>query len=152
MAAMRYELPEFLEGLCTPGEYRRWLSRAASRHVRRDRKRGNTCATRESYERAIHEAALRKGQTDAHTGERLDRTLISTYDNKKAKERGRDYKKSFGDMPTVDHVSDGLGPADFCICSWRTNDCKSDLGLEEFIALCKKVVTYSGRVKRRGTS
>ncbi len=148
MARTPYELPSFLEGVCAAEQYRKWLSRAASRHVKRDRKKGNKRATREEYKRAIHEAVLRQGQSDAYTGEALNWKLISTYDNKKAKERGRKYKKRFGDMPSVDHVGDGLGSADFCICSWRTNDCKSDLDLEEFIALCQKVVTYSRRSNR----
>jgi hypothetical protein len=149
MARTPYELPSFLEGMCAAEQYRQWLSRAASRHVKRDRKRGNERASRQEYKRAIHEAVLRQGQTDAYTGESLDWSLISTYDSKKAKEGGRAYKKSFGDMPSVDHVGDGLERANLCICSWRTNDCKSDLDLEEFIALCQKVVTYSRRLNRR---
>src|SRR6266496_4750038 len=33
------------------------------------------------------------------------------------------------------------GPADFKICGWRTNDAKGDLLLEDFVALCSRVVS-----------
>ena len=48
-------------------------------------------------------------------------------------------------MPTVDHVGDGLGEAEFKICAWRTNDAKSDLSYPEFIELCCKVAEHARR-------
>jgi hypothetical protein len=48
-------------------------------------------------------------------------------------------------LPTVDHVNDGLGPADFRICAWRTNDAKNDQSLDEFVALCRRVIDYQGK-------
>ncbi|MEX2141650.1 MAG: hypothetical protein WD894_20460 [Pirellulales bacterium] len=47
-------------------------------------------------------------------------------------------------MPrTVDHVADGLGPADFVICSWRVNDAKNDLDRAEFLEVCRAVLAHS---------
>lgn len=70
-------------------------------------------------------------------------TLISQYDNTASKADGRVYKKKFADLPTVDHVGDGTGPADFVICSWRVNDCKNDLTYEEFVAVCRQVLEHA---------
>jgi hypothetical protein len=67
---------------------------------------------------------------------------ISRYDNDESRTHGRAYKQQFALLPTVDHVGDGIGPADFKICSWRTNDSKSDLSLDEFLHLCKAVLEY----------
>lgn len=69
--------------------------------------------------------------------------LISRYSNSESKLRGRAYKKEFGDLPTVDHVADGLGPADFVICSWRVNDAKNDLDLPEFLDVCRAVLAHA---------
>ena len=77
---------------------------------------------------------------DYYTGEQLDWSLISTYDNSQSKQLGRAYKKRFEFLPSVDHVDDGLGPANFKICGWRTNDCKNDLSHEELQEFCKLVL------------
>ena len=49
----------------------------------------------------------------------------------------RAYKKGLGNLPTIDHVGDGLGPANFKICSWRVNDAKHDLTNDEFLEVGK---------------
>jgi hypothetical protein len=76
--------------------------------------------------------------TDEYTGEQLAWNLISTYNNDESKQGRRAYKARFALLPTVDHVGDGTGAADFKICGWRTNDAKGDLSLEEFVALCSR--------------
>lgn len=68
--------------------------------------------------------------------------LISEYDNDASKGLGRTYKKRFANLPTVDHVGDGQGSPDFKICAWKVNDAKSDLTLEEFLALCRNVLQH----------
>lgn len=138
----KYQLPSFLEEQCSQAAYERWLGRKATAHRKRDRARGNPSATRESYMAAIHEAVRASGGRDAYTGRPLRWDLISTYDNEASMTGGRAYKKSLGDLPTVDHVGDGLGPAEFRICSWRTNDAKNDLSYDEFVALCRQVVSH----------
>ena len=137
-----YEFPCFLEGVVTEDEYRRWLQRKAQAHARRDRSRGNLSARIAEYKRAIHEAVVNGGDRDAYTGEPLSWERISTYDNVQSKAHRRQYKKSFANLPTVDHVGDGSGPPKFRICSWRVNDSKHDLSLDEFVELCRKVVAY----------
>ena len=147
-----YRSPEFLSGHCTPQAYRRWLARKARGHVKRDRDRGNPSATIEEYKQAIHRAVERSEGRDAYTGRSLRWDLISRYNNDEAKLRRRAYKKEFGDLPTVDHVADGLGPADFVICSWRVNDAKNDLDLTEFLQVCRDVLAHAGVAEGDGAS
>lgn len=120
--------------------YVRWLQRKAAAHLKRDRKRGNKSGSVSEYKRAIHEAVCKSEGKDAYTGEELDWKLVSTYNNDESKQGRRNYKAKFALLPTVDHIGDGTGPADFKICGWRTNDAKGDLSLEEFVALCVRVV------------
>ena len=93
---------------------------------------------------AIHEAVLASDGVDAYTGLPLDWHLISTYDNEKSREQRRTYKKGLGNLPTIDHVDDGLGAPDFKICSWRVNDAKHDLTMSEFVELCQQVLQHQG--------
>jgi hypothetical protein len=136
----KYALPGFLQSVLTQHAYERWLSRKAIAHVKRDRKRGNQAAINEAYKLAIHQAVCSSLGADAYTGELLDWSLASKYDNEASKLGKRAYKAKFALLPTVDHVGDGLGPADFKICSWRTNDAKGDLSLSEFVELCHRVI------------
>jgi hypothetical protein len=146
MNSMRkYQLPDFLEGRLTQTAYERWLDRKARAHCRRDRARGNLNATRETYMVAIHSAAAASAGLDEYTGQPLQWELISTYDNEASKAGRRVYKKILADLPTVDHVGDGLGAADFRICSWRTNDSKHDLTYDEFVQLCEQVIEHRNR-------
>lgn len=138
----KYSLPTFLGNKVSQESYQRWLQRKAQAHVKRDRLRGNSSASSEAYREAIHNAVIESDSLDAYTGEPLEWELISLYDNKESKNMGRDYKKKFALLPTVDHVDDGKGPANFRICSWRTNDAKNNLELPEFITLCKSVLKY----------
>ena len=144
LMTMRYEFPMFLDGQVEPSVYFRWLQRKAVAHVKRDRKRGNVSATVSAYKQTIHEAVNDCGGRDVYTGEELNWRHISQYDNEKSKTLGRAYKKELAALPTVDHVGDGLGDADFVISSWRTNDAKHDLTLEEFLALCSVVLKHHG--------
>ncbi len=141
-----YERPPFLLEQVTQEVYERWLRRKAQAHVKRDRRRGNETAIGEAYRVAIHSAVSESGGRDAYTGEELDWSLISKYDNDESKENGRHYKHNFALLPTVDHVGDGLGVADFKICGWRTNDAKNDLEMPAFLALCQSVLEHHGYV------
>lgn len=142
----KYALPDFLSGLVTYEAYERWLKRKAQAHVKRDRARGNATAIGESYRLAIHLAVQQSQGRDAYTGEALNWTLISQYDNEESRHLGREYKKRFALLPTVDHVGDGTGEPDFRICGWRTNDAKHDLDLDEFLTLCTEVLRHHGRL------
>jgi hypothetical protein len=142
VTGVKYKLPEFLNGKCTPQAYRQWLSRKAKTHVKRDRARGNVTATVEEYKQAIHQAVLLSGDRDAYTGQPLQWKLISQYNNADSKKGRCIYKKDFADLPTVDHVGNGSGPANFVICSWRVNDAKNDLDRAEFLELCRAVLAH----------
>jgi hypothetical protein len=135
-----FDLPDFLQDRVTREAYVRWLQRKAAAHVKRDRKRGNASATLSEYKRAIHIAVCASNGRDAYTCEELDWGSISTYDNDSSKEGRCAYKAAFALLPTVDHIADGLGPADFAICGWRTNGAKGDLTLKDFVALCERVM------------
>jgi hypothetical protein len=138
--ARKYQFPSTLSLSVEQSKYERWLQWRAVAHVKRDRLRGNRSATVAEYKAAIHSAVVRSNGSDPYTGEKLDWSLIGSYRNELATQGGRDYKARFALLPSVDHVSDGLGPADFQICSWRANDAKSDLSYAEFVTLCRKVV------------
>ena len=142
----KFELPKFLEGVQTQETYERWLRRKAAAHLKRDRRRGNTIATGEMYRIAIHEAVVASQGCDYYTGEELDWSLLSRYDNSESKEHRRNYKQKFVLLPSIDHVDDGLSEADFVICGWRTNDCKNDLTHEELVEFCQKVLRKAGHL------
>jgi hypothetical protein len=147
MPEEKYPLPGFLG--CTPEAYRTWLDKKASTHCKRDRKRGNRAAIREQYKLAIHKAVVDSGGKDEYTGQPLAWDLIGTYRNEESANGGRNYKHFLGDLPTVDHVSNGLGEPKFKICSWRVNDAKNDLELTDFLTLCRQVLDHHER-KTRG--
>lgn len=142
----KYQLPDFLSTTTTTTltqtSYERWLRGRAAAHVKRDKKRGNTAATNEAYKIAIHRAVIHSAGKDYYTGEGLDWSLVCKYSNEESKAKGRRYKATLALLPSVDHVSDGLGEADFKICAWRTNDAKNDLTHDEFVALCRRVVKH----------
>lgn len=137
-----YELPECLKDKCDEAAYVRWLRRKAAAHVKRDRKRfGRETCSGTTYRVMIHNAVKNGGDRDYYTGLPLDWTLISSYDNDDAKEGRGEYLKTFGDLPTVDHVIVD-GALRFVICSWRVNDCKSHLSEQEFWKLCEQVLAH----------
>lgn len=137
----RYPLPHFLIDVITQAKYSRWLSNKATAHIKRDQKLRPDITSIE-YKKSIHEAVIRSEGKDAYTGETLDWSLLSKWDNEKAKEHGSRYKSQFALLPSVDHVSERRGPTDFTICAWRTNAAKNDLSVEDFVQLCEKVIKH----------
>ena len=138
----KYFFPKCLINLCQPKEFDKWLERKARTHVKRDRKKGLT-ATREAYKIAMHNAVIESSGLDAYTGKKLSWNLINKFDNDTAKKKGREIKKEFGNLPTIDHCYDNKNILTFKICSWRINDAKNDLNIDEFIGLCKTVLNHS---------
>ncbi|MCU6499954.1 hypothetical protein LPN04_19345 [Rugamonas sp. A1-17] len=141
-----FHLPQFLEGVLSRESYVRWLQRKAQAHIRRDRERGNTTGSVSEYKRAIHEAVCDSRGRDHYTSEELDWHLISTYSNDESKQGKRIYKAKFALLPTVDHVGDGSGPANFKICGWAINDAKGDLPLLDFVRLCQRVLKINAHL------
>jgi hypothetical protein len=146
--APKYQRPEFLLKQVEQPAYKRWLSRTAARHAKRDRKRNpGRQITIEGYKREIHKAVERSREKDAYTGEKLNWKLTSKFDNEKAKRGGRTYKAKFALLPTVDHTYERANATDFAICGWRTNDAKGDLKIDEFVELCRRVIRHCARKK-----
>jgi hypothetical protein len=143
MADRKRSLPQFLEGRVHPQEYERWLKRKAASHFKRDRKRNYHNITAAAYRDAIHQAVLQSKGRDFYTGEELDWSLLSQYDNHESESGKHAYKAGFALLPTVDHLDSSLPNSGFCICAWRTNDSKHDLSYQAFIELCIKVLKYA---------
>ena len=99
----------------------------------------------EANKMAIHAATTDSLGLDEYTGEPLRWDLISTYDNEKSKQDRRRYKATLDLLPTIDHVGDGLGEANFKICGWRTNDAKGAMSYDEFVASCRSVASHAQR-------
>jgi len=137
----KYPLPNFLIDVIPQEKYTRWLNAKATAHVKRDLKLRHDI-TKIEYKKKIHESVILSEGIDAYTGEYLDWSLLSTWDNDKAKAYGSRYKSQFALLPSVDHVSERRGPTDFKICAWRTNDAKNDLSIEDFVQLCEKVIKH----------
>lgn len=143
--AKLYSLPDCLVGKIEEATYVRWLRRKAAAHLKRDRQRCDWEITGEGYRQQIHAAVKRSAGLDHYTGEVLHWDLLSKYSNEESKAGRSEYKASFALLPTADHVPGADGKYDFVICSWRTNDAKNDLGHDEFISLCRRVVEFHDR-------
>ena len=104
-------LPVCLRGLCAEDVYLRWLHRKAQAHVTRDRERGETC-TAAAYKAKIHEAVCAGGDRDYYTGLPLDWSLISRFDNARAKQ-GRELtsrpSRTCRPLTTLRTAPDGRG-------------------------------------------
>jgi hypothetical protein len=142
--AKKYSIPQFLAGKIKEETYLRWLRRKAQAHLKRDRNRNNETATGEDYRHAIHEAVIQSDGKDHYTGQILDWSLISQYDNEASAAGRREYKAKFALLPTVDHIGDGTGAANFVICSWRINDMKNDMSHGELATSCILVLQQMG--------
>lgn len=141
MSTQRYSVPDCIKGQCDQVKYSRWLQRKAAAHARRDRRRDIAC-TIARYKGEIHAAVCSSGHLDFYTGETLDWSLVSTYDNESSKSGRAKYKKTLALLPTIDHSVDEVGRPKFVICSWYVNDAKSDLGTDEFYRLCERVLKH----------
>jgi hypothetical protein len=141
MSTPRYPVPDSIKQHCDQVKYSRWLHRKAATHARRDRKRDLDC-TIARYKGEIHAAVCSSGHLDFYTGETLDWSLVSTYDNESSKSGRTKYKKTLALLPTIDHTVDEAGRPKFVICAWYVNDAKSDLGIDEFYRLCERVLKH----------
>ena len=144
MPSKRYSLPEFLVGRVDPVVYERWLARKAAAHLKRDRKRGYQGVSGASYRDEIHGAVVESGGRDYYTGEELDWSLLSKYNNDESLAGRHAYKAGFALLPTVDHIESARAKSGFRICGWRTNDAKHDLSHQAFVNLCILVVKKAG--------
>ena len=144
MPSKLHALPTFLAGRVDPLIYQRWLARKAAAHLKRDRKRGYEGISGSMYREEIHKAVLVSEGRDFYTGEELDWSLISKYNNDDSIVGKHAYKAGFALLPTVDHIESARKNSGFRICGWRTNDAKHDLTHEEFVHLCRLVLQKAG--------
>ncbi len=148
MSARKYDVPPAIKTQCDQAKYVRWLHRKAMAHVKRDRKRGIHCAVAEDKSQ-IHDAVVASGGLDFYTGEPLNWSLISQYDNEVSRLGRAKYKRTLAYLPTVDHTTDADGGLMFVICSWYVNDAKSDLSLDDFYGLCERVLKHCENLQRK---
>jgi hypothetical protein len=149
----KYVVPDTIKGQCSQAKYSRWLQRKAAAHVKRDRgkaTRNRRYPTHTLYAQMIHSAVLDSEGMDSYTGEPLDWSLISRWDNASAKIGKAQHKKTFALLPTVDHTEDEQGTLFFAICAYYVNDAKSNLTLNEFYHLCESVLEHRERKRRAG--
>lgn len=113
---------------------KKWISRKAIAHVKRDLKRKfipKPIASK--YEDLILDSIIYSEGKDFYTKETLSWDKISTF-------RGG---SKINDLPTIDHVFDSKGNLTFKLCSWSTNSCKSDLTIEKLKEFCKKILEHN---------
>src|SRR5437868_2815998 len=92
MSTLLYAVPDAIKSHCDQLRYSRWLHRKAMAHVKRDRKRHRVCTVAQ-YKTEIHAAICESQGKDFYTGELLDWTLLSKWDNESAKNGREKYKK-----------------------------------------------------------
>ena len=149
---IEYERPAFLKKTLEPADYTKWLNRKAQSLVHRDRRRWpKTVIERAKYKKKIHDAVVYSEGRDFYTGEPLSWCLVGKYNGSDAQKEGVEYRRRFGNLPTVDHENPTAPDSDFRICALRTNDCKSDLLPGEFREFCQKVLRYSGQETSAGS-
>jgi hypothetical protein len=140
-----YPLPPFLEGIVTPEQFRIWLFHKAKTLLDRDRKAKRLCAkgaNRKMYRDAIYDAVIRGALCDPYTGETLAWDKLGMWNPEKDKDLNDNFEKEFSLLPSVDHIDPNAGGLKFEICGWLVNTCKSNFTPDEFVAICKDVVTH----------
>jgi hypothetical protein len=141
----KYPLPDYLVGRISEALFDNWLNERGNTLRQRDLKRKKPWApstTKGMYKEKIYAAVIDCGQCDPFTGDPFQWELISSWDANEAKNGGDDYKNKFLLMPTVDHKDPDSDTLEFEIVSWLVNDCKSGLAPDQFIDLCKRIVTH----------
>jgi len=135
----KYQLPNFLKEKGISAEtYRKWLERKARSLYRRDKnyfeKYGKDFKWGlKDYKESIHRTVCKSDGRCFYTGEELAWEQILTFSG----------KEKIDNLPTIDHLDRRSLDNDlkFVIASWKVNDMKNDLSLEEVISLCEKIVS-----------
>ena len=139
-----YPLPSFLGGIVSSRDYNIIVYHRASAMQERDRHRKIAIAFTvhvRAYSDSMNSAVFRSGQTDPYTGDMLDWGLVRQWNDNDEKNQGVDFMKKFALMPTFSHV-DLYHSVGFEVCSWRITTCKSSLTGQQFVDLCKRVVSF----------
>jgi len=147
---------------CAQSKFSAWVQRKANALWKRDKKKliAQECAVPETtdnekraeYRQAIYKAIVEMKENKCpYTGEVLCWNLIGEWENDTAAREGKEYKKKFALLPTVDHRNAKPEP-DFVICSWVANDAKNDLSYDDFVKLCRAVVACADKQSRSSPS
>jgi hypothetical protein len=142
-----YALPSYLQGICEPAVYRKWLDTRAEQEYDRDRRLKRPYALRSSktlYKQAIHDAVNAGNGTDPFTGDWLQWERINSWGNFHPKDI-INHEKEYSLLPTVDHVNPDSDTLEFEICSWIVNNSKGRLSSEEYLDYCTRVAAYAGK-------
>jgi hypothetical protein len=140
-----YPLPQYLEGIVTPEQFRIWLFHKARMLLDRDRKAKRLCAqgaNRKMYRDAIYDALMRGALCDPYTGEPLAWDKLGMWNPEKDKDLNDNFEMEFSLLPSVDHMDPNASGLKFEICSWLVNTCKSNFTPDEFVAICRDVLAY----------
>jgi len=122
-----------------------WLTRKAKYIIAQDKQRKRACvvnATYRQYKELIHNVVLQQGQYDKFSGDKLNWSLVCTWDDSLTKSADQALIAKYSILPTVDHVDPQGAFPQFEICSWLVNRCKSELTPIEFVAQCNKIISY----------
>jgi len=150
-----YRLAPWVEAAgITRTVYKRWLNKKANAHRKRDKRR---CARRGrrfeytavDYRRAVHRAVWMSLGFDAYTGEYVHWNLLK---DDLAKDGGGkagvEERRRTALRPSIDHPNPTSASPRFVICSARTNDCKSDLTVDELKKFARLILKPRGTRRR----
>jgi hypothetical protein len=140
-----YFLPDFLNGVLSLDQYRKWIEDKAHHVFVKDQKRHRPCVAGHScadYKMAVHQAICSNGPLDPFTGEEMGWKLVGVLDPDKAREDKRIFARKYGTLPSIDHIDPAAIELDFEVCSLLVNTCKNNLTADEFVGLCKKVAAF----------
>jgi len=143
----KYELPPCLEGIMSVSKYDKLLNGKADTLRKRDLKLGRPFALKNSkadYKAKIHAAFLVAGPKDPYTGDTLRYDLVGTRNTQEANGVVGVFDKEYFLKPVVDHSDPYSDELEFEICSWIVNSSKTLLNPQEYVDLCRRIVTHAG--------
>ncbi len=121
--------------------YKKWLDNKAAALHKRDRNDNlidPKIIKKSHYKLAINKAIHETNGRCFYSNLELDWDKISTYKNEK-----------IPNLPTIDHVDRKKFPLKLVLCSWKINDMKSDMSVEEFLYMCEIISKNAFNIKNK---
>ncbi len=130
-------------------KFKMWIRRKARNLFKRDKNRAINIVQwnykPHDYLDAILQTIINNDcSIDYYTKEVLCWEKIGTYNNDCSKEQGNDYKRALDLLPSIDHINAKPEPQ-FVICSWRTNDIKSNMSKNELVDWCRRFLLHQDK-------
>ena len=147
----KYKIPEFVIKFgIDQKDYIKWLENKARTHYNRDRKhfseKFNSKIKPKEYKMAIHNAVIKSDGKCFYTDEELAWNKINKFGSL-SENNTRDYdKRKYELLPTLEHIDRSVHNLNFAIVSWKVNDAKNNLNIEEFLELCKLVISKENNI------